>query len=237
MINNQKVIFNLATMPQRINSLSETMLSILHQADEVNVYLNEFAEVPDFLYHPKINYFKSQEEAGDLGDVGKFYRAGTEKGYIFLADDDIIYPRTYAADMVRHIERFGKKAVVSCHGRILPDRTIKSYYKDYQEVFPCLETHREGFIHVGGTGVAAFHSSTLTPKLKMFETSNMADIWFSIALQKKAIPVFCPAVRKGYLHDAKGYDHNYTIAKFCAGNDAFQTNAVNSISPWKLHSL
>lgn len=224
-------------MPQRINSLQEALLSVLHQADKVNVYLNNFSEVPDFLYHPKIFFFKSQDYAGDLGDVGKFYNAASDKGYLFFIDDDIIYPKSYAYDTISHIERFNKKAVVSYHGRILPGHPVTSYYKDYLEVFPCLETHREAFIHIAGTGVLAFHSSTLTPLTELFETSNMADIWFSCAVQKQSIPIYCPAIRRGYIRDSSKYNHNYTIARFCIGNDKFQTDTVNNHSPWKIHTL
>lgn len=224
-------------MPQRIGSLHETILSVLHQADKVNVYLNEFSEIPDFLYHPKIFFFKSQHELGDLGDVGKFFKANTEKVYLFFIDDDIIYPKTYAADLIGYIERFKRKAVISLHGRILPDRPVKSYYKDFLEVFPCLQNHRESFIHIAGTGVMALHSDTFTPEVAMFETSNMADIWLSAELQKRSVPIFCPASRKGYIKDSNKYNHNYSIARFCCSNDSFQTDVVNKHVPWKLHAL
>jgi len=116
-MNHETVTFNLAAIPSRTESLHKVILSILPQADAVNVYLNGFETVPQFLYHPKIHCYKSQEEVGDLGDAGKFYRVASLKGYIFTVDDDLVYPKDYAETLIRQIERFKRKAVITCHGR------------------------------------------------------------------------------------------------------------------------
>lgn len=234
--NHERVIFNLATMPSRVNSLQETIESVIQQADEINVYLNDYKSIPEFLYHHKINYFKSQDELGDLGDAGKFFKVSTQKGYIFTIDDDLIYPRTYAADMIRQIERFNRRVVITCHGRIFPDRKITTIYRDALEFFGCLERTREAFIHCPGTGVSAFHSDTILPPLSLFKASNMADVWLSIYLQKKEIPILCMAHPKSYIRESDKYDRNYTIFNFCHSLDAFQTQQINKIKNWKIHT-
>ena len=236
MINNEKVIFNVASMPQRERSLHDTVRSVLPQADELNVYLNDYQEVPWFLYHPKINYYLSTEHLGDLGDVGKFFRVHNQSGYIFTIDDDLVYPATYAEDMIRNIEKFNRKAVITAHGRIFHEgRQCASLYRDFKEGFACTKKTREAFIHLLGTGVTAFHSSTVQVDISIFEAINMADVWLSLHLQENKIPVFCIAHDRGYIRESMNYDRAYTIWNFCHGKDEYQTQIINSIT-WKLHT-
>lgn len=230
-----KVTFNLASIPSRIDSLHETILSVLPQADFINVYLNDFAHIPEFLYHPKIKYFKSQDEVGDLGDAGKFYCVDELEGYIFTIDDDLIYPSNYVETMIAHIERFNRKAVITCHGRLFNHgRPIESIYRDFSAVFACTRSTNESFIHMPGTGVTAFHADTCRPGLCVFEASNMADVWLAIYCQRNAIPVFCLSHPSKWIKESKRYDRNYTIWNFCHGDDSFQTEQINKINNWQL---
>jgi len=86
----------MATMPSRVNSLFETVKSLLPQVTELHVYLNEFDNVPAFLSNPKIKVYRSQDEVGDLGDVNVagvsgtpllYYSTGTWTFTAFNADD------------------------------------------------------------------------------------------------------------------------------------------------------
>ena len=98
----EKITFNMATMPERIRALEEVIPTIIHQCDELNIYLNLFETVPGFLKHPKIKIYRSQDCLGDLGDVGKFYKCDEwTEGYIFTVDDKLLYPKTYVKDMIR----------------------------------------------------------------------------------------------------------------------------------------
>lgn len=236
MINNNKVIFNVASMPQREKSLHDTVLSVLPQCDELHVYLNDYQKVPYYLYHPKIFYYLSSEHLGDLGDVGKFFRVHNLQGYIFTIDDDLVYPETYADDMIRQIERFNRKAVITAHGRIFHEgRKCTSLYSDFKEGFACTRQSREAFIHLLGTGVTAYHSSTVEVDLHIFEAINMADVWLSLHLQQNNIPIFCIAHEGGYIRESKNYDRAYTIWNFCHGKDDYQTQMINTVN-WKLHT-
>lgn len=236
-MHHETVTFNLAAIQSRTESLHEVILSLLPQADAINVYLNEFKSVPEFLYHPKIQYYKSQDEAGDLGDAGKFYKVSTLQGYIFTVDDDLIYPRDYAETMIRNIERFKRRAVVTCHGRIFHSgRPVQSIYTDFAEVFGCVKYTHEAFIHFPGTGVTAFHSDTCRPPLNIFKASNMADVWLALFCQKKKIPIFCIQHPAKWIRESQKHDRHYTIWNFCHADDSFQTEQINSIKNWKLHA-
>jgi hypothetical protein len=231
-----KIIFNIASIPSRQKSLHQVVLTLIPQTDEIHIYLNDYEEIPFFLYHPNITVYRSQEHIGDIGDVGKFYNVENEDGYIFTGDDDIIYPPSYCADMIRQIEKHHRKTWVSCHGRVLhEDRPSQNFYTDYKKAYNFTKYCEEGWVHVPGTGVSAFHSDTLRPPLSIFETCNMADIWISLYLQKKKIPASVMQHNAGYLSECKDADVWYSIWAACHKNCETHTNLINSIK-WNLNN-
>lgn len=228
----------MATMPPRVKALEDSIPSILTQCDVLNIYLNEFEEIPGILNHPKINIIRSQDHDGDLGDVGKFFLCDTwNDGYIFTADDKIIYPKDHAQKHIELIERSNRKAVVSTHGRNLKPNCT-SYYNDRHEFLGFLGTIiRDRFVQELGTGVMAFHSSTFRVSLDMFPTINMTDIWLSIELQKANIPILIRQHMKGDYRISKKHDETHSIhSTFNKGkNDAYQTKIVNEFA-WKINT-
>ena len=200
----------------------------------MNIYLNNWKKVPAFLYHKKINLFISDRELGDLGDVGKFFMVEKQKGYIFTVDDKILYPSDYVLQMVNTIELAGRKAAVSCHGRNFHNRASKSYYYDILDFFPCLLTQPLTFVHEVGTGVLAFHSDLCTPTLEWFPFSNMTDIYFSLEMQKRSIPMLIHPHKKRWLQISTKHDDNYSIHASLNNCDGFQTDQINSIK-WKIN--
>lgn len=236
MINGEKVTFNMATMPGRIVALHDTVQTILPQCDRLNIYLNNFSQVPDFLDHEKIRLYRSQDEWGDIGDVGKFYKVHLQDGYIFTVDDKIIYPADYAQQMVNTIERAHRKAVVSNHGRLFHhDKPSKSYYFDTAQNFMYSLSYPLTFVHEIGTGVLAWHSDTCRPDLSWFPHTNMTDIYFSIEVQKRKIPIIIHPHEKGWLKLGTKHDENHSIHASCNRRDQFQTKVVNEFK-WKIHT-
>lgn len=231
-----KVTFNMAAIPQRVHALEDSVKTILSQCDQLNIYLNEWKDIPGFLAHPKIRVLRSQEEMGDLGDVGKFFCCDSWKGYVFTVDDKILYPRTYVQDMIRSIEKYGRKAVVSCHGRNFhANKPSKSYYFDIAQAFYCVYRQPEVFVHEIGTGVLAFHTDTVQVSLEWFPCINMTDIWFSIEMQKRSIPMLIHPHPAGYVKVSPKHDESYSIHAYCNRNDAYQTQVINSVK-WKINT-
>lgn len=228
--------FHMATMPPRTETLKDCIPSILLQCDHFFIYLNNFQGIiPDILKHPKITVFESEKEIGDTGDVGKFYNCWSwNPGYHFTIDDKLIYPKNYAAYTIEKIEKYKRKAVVSWHGRIFPNRKITSYYKDKKEFFGCTLECKETFVHDIGTGVMAFHTDTIIPEWEWFPYMNMTDIYMSLELMKRNIPrlvIDHPAQR---IKVSQRYSQKYSICKSLWDNDNFQTEVVNS-TRWKIH--
>ena len=233
-----RVIYHMATMPHggRIKALEEVVPRILPQCDELHIYLNEFKSLPVFLIHPKIKTYFSENHLGDLGDVGKFYLCEEwVKGFHFTVDDKILYPKDYTLKMIESIEKYKRKAVVSVHGRIFHERKSRSYYWDCKTFRGCtLGFKEDSFVHEIGTGAMAYHSDTLKKfDLLVFPRKNMTDIFFSMMLQEKEIPMLNPARPNAWLWVSNKHDDNYSIHNMCNKHDKVQTDAINSIK-WQL---
>lgn len=232
-------IFNMCTFPARRYSFEDAVNSILPQCDVLNVYLNNYGFIPKFLDHPKINPVLSCNESGDLGDVGKFFFCDTwKKGYIFTVDDKFIYPGNYADHLISKVEKYRRKAVVSCHGRIL---TIPcdSYYNRWKEFFGLLgSVKKDTFVHELGTGAMCFHTDTLSHvdiSFDIFPRSNMTDIYFSMFLQKNRIPILIAEHQAGWTVLNTKHDESYSIHNTFnhSGKDQFQTELVNGFE-WNI---
>ena len=235
----EKVTFNMATMPARIEALKETLPIILPQCDEIHIYLNHFEAVPDFLKHPKITTYLSSEHLGDMGDVGKFYNSDNWKeGYVFTVDDKILYPKDYVQKMIACIEKYKRKAVVSAHGRIFNDRKCTSYYFDYKEFLGCtMANSTDRFVPEIGTGAMAFHVDTIPEvSLEIFPLTNMTDIYFSMWMQKLKVPMVNPVRPKSWIKISQRHDDRYSIHNIWNKNDKVHTDLINSIT-WKIREV
>jgi len=233
-------IFNMCTFPARRYSFEDAVNSILPQCDVLNVYLNNYDFIPDFLNHPKINPVLSCDESGDLGDVGKFFFYDTwKKGYIFTVDDKFIYPRNYADFMISKVEQYKRKAVVSCHGRKL-QIPCDSYYNTWAEFYGLLgKVEKDVFTHELGTGAMCFHSETfshLNISFDIFPRANMTDIYFSMFLQENKIPILVAQHQAGWTILNTKHDESYSIHNTFnhCGKDRLQTELVNGFD-WNIY--
>jgi len=201
------------------------------------VYLNNYKHVPVFLRNPKIKVYQSQKHAGDIGDAGKFYNCHEWKGYSFTIDDDLVYPPDYVYKMIIEIEMFNRKCVVSAHGRKLTKWPVSSYYHGEFAAFSCLRAvAKQDFIQIPGTGVMAFHTDTIQPKMEWFKASNMADIWFAVECQRLQVPISIIPHKVGWITESRNYDSNNTIYNWCHRKDELQRDVINSLE-WRLHVL
>ena len=187
----QRVVASMATMPRRTELLRKTVARLTPQVDQLNVYLNDFDEVPDFLRHPKIRVLRSQDHEGDLKDNGKFYPAGDlGDAYHVTVDDDLNYPPDYVARLVLGVERYQRRAVVGFHGVNLAE-PMENYLEGREVSHFPRALADDVVVHLLGTGTLAYHTSTLDVALGDFETSGVADLWFAISAKRQDIPMIC----------------------------------------------
>lgn len=188
---------SLASIPSRVDLLRQTVNSLLPQVDRLNVYLNGYETVPEFLRQSRITVARSQE-TGDVGDAGKFYWVGECLGYYLTADDDIVYPPNYVQTLVDAIEDRGRMAVLGFHGNVLP-ADFTSFYKDRVNYRFGRVVEADVPVHVLGTGVCGFHRSTLELAYADFKAPNMADVWLMKRAREQGVPLVVLAHEAGWI--------------------------------------
>ena len=236
----EKITASLASIPSRADALRAVIASLLPQVDQLNVYLNSYASIPDFLTDPKVTVAQSKDY-GDLGDAGKFFWAAATHGYHFTCDDDLIYPPWHVELLVREIEKRKRAAVIGLHGVLLKQDEFVSYYKS-REVFPCLRDFEQSRqVHILGTGALAYHASTVRVSRLDFRHPNMADVWFGLLCQRQKVPLVCVEHRANWLRQIEGTDEGsiyLTCKRRMPGNTAdLQTGAILATLPWELHRI
>ena len=82
----------IATLPNRLDCLRKTVASLYDQVDGIFVMLNGHGVYP-VVYdsEDKIGYELLDNQ---LGDGAKLYNADKREGFVFLCDDDLIYPKS-----------------------------------------------------------------------------------------------------------------------------------------------
>ncbi|WP_298680102.1 glycosyltransferase family 2 protein, partial [uncultured Lentibacter sp.] len=185
---NQKRIGSMASFPPRLPNLKQAVESLLPQLDELHIYLNGYAEVPEFLNDQKITTYLGKDCAGDLRDNGKFFSLPNHEGYIFTLDDDINYPSDYVSKMIAQIELLNRSCVIGLHGVIFPKEKAAKFVEN-RTVLHFKDAHGYAFVDLIGTGTAAFHSSTLNINLSNFKTTGICDVWFAATCHRAGIPL------------------------------------------------
>ncbi len=226
----QPLVGGMATIPERSEQLALSVASILPQLDQLHVYLNGFMDIPDCLRDPRITPWLSSEQAGDLGDRGKFFRCAGTEGYFFGLDDDIVYPPDYVSRLVESLQAAGNLDCVGVHGVVLP-RTIRSYARDRWVVHGGSELSRDQPVHILGTGLIAFHTSALKLNLTDFPEPNIADLYVAVAAQKQQCGLLAIARSRNWIRFQRVKD---TIFSMRDRFDKLYTEIINSVPEWTL---
>lgn len=225
---------SLASIPSRVASLGRVVHRLLPQVDKLNVYLNGYTTIPNFLSAPKVTVVRSQD-ACDVGDAGKFHWAASVVGYHLTCDDDILYPTNYVERMIKGIERYGRRAAVGYHGHLLSSN-LKARHALHFGVAQAQDTH----VHLLGTGALGYHTSSVRVVPQDFSTPNMADIWFALLCQDQGVHRVCLSHLDGWLRsiDPNPNDSIYACSERRDGTAkdtaAAQDSAIRSGAPWAL---
>lgn len=196
----------MATYPDRYESLKTTLRSIVPQLDELHLYLNNYSMelFRDLSYYVDgfdntVQLYHSVEKFGDLKDMGKFYpllssfNSFDSDDYIFLLDDDLIYPEDYCQAHIRVIEKH--KTVTTVHGRTITNRPMTGLYSHtfaygFHRYLP-----EETKVDIAGTGTVAFTHSMLKFEIgiPMRQFMKMADIYFACLCREKSLDILAIA--------------------------------------------
>jgi FkbM family methyltransferase len=232
------VFASLATIPDRERGLRQVLDALLPQVDAIGVYLNEYPRMPHYLEHENIVIARSQD-SGVRGDAGKFFWSGRTTGYQLVCDDDIAYPDDYVERLAAGIERHRRRAVVGFHGRVL-SREVVDYHRSRRLFHFTRSLGADTPVHVLGTGVAGYHSSTIAVWPEDFVQPNMADIWLALTGQRQKVGFVCLRHEDGWLRELAGFRESSIYARARARRPRTgqpfspETLAVREHSPWTL---
>ncbi|KIN70400.1 FkbM family methyltransferase [Sulfitobacter donghicola DSW-25 = KCTC 12864 = JCM 14565] len=205
------VRIGIAAIPGRIKSLRATIESLLPQADEIYVSLNGFEEIPAYEFSGKVKLVLSE----NVGDLAKFgFLTDDFDGYYFTCDDDIIYPPYYVQSIVYYLQKYGGRIVAGWHGsEILTP--FEDYYTASSRRVRTFGSYQatEHIMHVLGTGCIGFDTTYVRPEMSLFQTPNMADIYFALFGQHNQIPfLLVPHDRGEALNAAHMNDNDDSIS-------------------------
>ena len=210
----------LASIPERIETLEKTVKSLRPHVNTVYVALNGYKDVPGFLLGDKNIISILMDNV--LGDAGKFYDIEKRKGYILTCDDDIIYPPEYVSYMVNKVDEY--QCIVSLLGRVYGTRPIKSFRKGYTENYRCLgDVSEDVVVDLGGTGAMAFHTDHVKVTMDDFPKKNMADIWMAKLAHEQGVKIMAVKHRPKFVK-YKDYPDRIWIHD----DDKYQTEVLNS---------
>lgn len=160
-----KVIVGMATFSNR--PVEKAIQSLLPQVDKIVLYDNENPELPN------------------LTDNGKFFVLTQidEPCYVFLCDDDLLYPKDYIKRTIAAIEKYN--CIITHHGRKIKKLDVP-YYGGHFAISCKGHSNYTGPLHVAGTGVTAFRSDYFSPE-NLHEANDklMSDLVFSLEAAKQ----------------------------------------------------
>lgn len=162
---------NFATWSGR-DTIDRAVDSIIEQVDVVRVYYND--------YTPKKRTDIIQYTGEDLTDRGKFYGIGRNE-IAFTCDDDLLYPPDYVK---KTLGAMGDKPVVTYHGRNLRGKGL-NYYRDHETFHFMMPQVEDKRVIIPGTGVMAFNTDNILPKILSYPNQKMADILMALECKKK----------------------------------------------------
>ncbi len=198
------IIANLATYPPRRKNLEKVVAIISPQVDRLNIVLNQYDAVPvELKKYPNVVPFIPEE---DLKDVGKFYPDVGNAKYVFLIDDDIIYPSDYVSATVN---RFETLALQNCMGGYHGSLYIKPRLRQILRSPGLLFTYknriaefRPGFalsdelktstvVDQMGTGTAILRGKDMPPFEYMRTSLKYVDVRFARWCFERGITPIC----------------------------------------------
>lgn len=178
----KKIIVGIASVPDRIKCLRDTIDSLYDQCDTIIVGLNNYTEIPDFLNKTKIKTYLLDNS---LGDAAKFYKIQDYKNsYYFSVDDDLLYPPDYTSVLIEKVKQH--KGIVGLHGIIML-HPIKTYYSSRKVFHWKKGLENDTIVDVLGTGCCCFDTEQLQINISDFKVPNMADVWLADLAKKQNI--------------------------------------------------
>ena len=209
---NRMIVANLATYPARRANLPDVLGSIAPQVDRINVVLNEYTHVPpEICGFANVNGIIPDE---DYKDVGKFYPDVGPAAFVFLIDDDIIYPPDYVAYSLKNLRASGAGRCAAGYYSSIYRRPHISLSRHVVKIYLGLAGSRliafrrlihfleacEAPMRVDqiGTGTAVLRAADYPPFAYMRGSERFVDVRFARWCHEQGISLFSLPRRKNW---------------------------------------
>jgi hypothetical protein len=193
-------IGQVATYPGRIGNLPAMLESVATQLDELHVVLNQYSK-PLRRKLPRlgsVNYVIPDE---DLKDTGKFLRGARAGEYVFLMDDDLLYPSDYVRTLVAAHERLpSPRAAVGLHGVVYSDLFEGAAASRFVAKFD-KALARPVLVNQLGTGCLMLRGDFMPSFEFMRSSQRFVDVRFARHCYQNGIGMVCLARDAGWVRD------------------------------------
>ncbi len=194
---------SLTTVAYRRPALEQMLPTILPQVDRLNVFLEGYDTIPDFLRDPRITVVAGRDHPQwlELRSNSKLFwiaQGLVDEGIHITVDDDILYPSDYVSQCASKIERYQRKAIVGFHGSVFKS-DMGDIFRDRQLWHFDQACPTDVGVHMIGTGTTAWHTSTLRLMPDDVHDWDAVDFRVAIAAQRQRVPMVCLARDAGYL--------------------------------------
>jgi len=230
-----KRIAGMATMPGREVQRQQAIKSLVGQVDELWIYCNGFDPEP---MPPGVRCIVGREDRGDAGKFDAIFAAEPDPGTLaFTVDDDLIYPRNYAKQLVWQFKRLKARlgrVAVGIHAARFRESPPRNY-RGHRDVRHCLhEAKGVRSEHMLGTGTLLFEVGSLQLSAGDFENGIMADVWFALAAQRQALPLRSLPHKGPWLTAAQPMPEDTLWQRMRRDGDSVQVAALGRIEQWRL---
>jgi len=175
----------IASVPNRVDSLKKTVESIIDQVDFLFVALNLYEKTPDFLLgNRKIS---SALMDNKMSDSYKAYRCEEREGYVLFLDDDIEVGKHYVSTMCDAVDQY--KCLVSLHGKVFR-KPFRSFYH-IEHNYRCLgNCPVGGYVDIIGSGVCCYHTDYFKLDSSKLDIPHMSDILISREAMRQGVKMY-----------------------------------------------
>lgn len=197
-----KRIGQIATYPARLGNLPVMLESVAPQLDEVHVTLNSFTK-RQVRSLPKLENVRYVIPDEDLKDTGKFLRTAGDDEYVFLMDDDLVFPPDYVETLVERYERAGTRNVaVGLHGVVYSDLFEGSPSSRFVAKFD-KALNKPILVNQLGTGCLMMPGELLPPFEFMRSSQRFVDVRFARYCHQNGIGLICLSRPADWIKDQR----------------------------------
>jgi hypothetical protein len=222
------IVAGMATMPSRAATARIAVSSALQFVDRLVLFLDRFDEVPDFARDSKIVVLRSQD-LGDLRANGKLAGVSTtsRNDFYICLDDDIRYPKNFAARLKFFLTLFPWPAMVGIHGSVFKQQ-ISSYTRDRRVYVGHHFQRIPRRMDVLATNGCMFRIRDLKPDVTQWKTVNMVDLSMAEAAKAAGVTQYTIPRPRHWIHSLEEFQ-NDSIFGALVKNDEQQTARVRAL--------